>query len=360
MRGFYQAHEMLKRREKTQPVRLAGHLVHAASAVSQVLQEIAKSDSTDREEYARFLKEVLTAVGRAMRSLLVGYARVCNVDRGNEVSGHIVYGYLQILEKAVLLMDDFAMVEVKRALHDSKSHAARPSTSKGKAKQTAAPSTKKKEDSSQRILSSFIATSIDWLDPKTESHKSLFEGLVYVLIEQKLAPCLYTLVFERPRGETIGEEIAAGGQADEIEDAAQASNLSHDELKFKSAKLQAPYIIQLLTRLMKVAPSHFGAALSGNGNSKSAKSKAASKAGPSKDNLGILAKERLQRTLVNCMFGSEGTEDEDPFLDCLKKPVFSGALPAVPVVKEEDVQEWFTQEVWRLLGWEILARDGEW
>lgn len=45
--------------------------------------------------------------------------------------------------------------------------------------------------------------------------------------------------------------------------------------------------------------------------------------------------------------------------DCLKKPAISDAAVALPKIKEAEVQGWFKEEVWRLLGWEILSKEGE-
>ena len=39
-------------------------------------------------------------------------------------------------------------------------------------------------------------------------------------------------------------------------------------------------------------------------------------------------------------------------------PSIGGTVLPVPKVKEVDVQDWFGEEVWRLLGWEILSKEG--
>ena len=73
--------------------------------------------------------------------------------------------------------------------------------------------------------------------------------------------------------------------------------------------------------------------------------------------LSALAQERLQRTLVVCTFGQEVRDD---FMDVLTKPVDVGRVPAGPKVKDEEVLEWYQGQVWRLVGWEILGKEGEW
>lgn len=88
------------------------------------------------------------------------------------------------------------------------------------------------------------------------------------------------------------------------------------------------------------------------------------------------ARERLQRTLVGCVFGTGGDGREDDTgdgggrgscderrferEDVLRRPEL-GAEIAVPEVgdgqrdRDEAVEEWFEGELWALLGWDVLA-----
>jgi hypothetical protein len=63
-------------------------------------------------------------------------------------------------------------------------------------------------------------------------------------------------------------------------------------------------------------------------------------------------KTKLQNTLLKAVFG----QDDPLFSDSLVQPV-KPAEDRCPHSQTLDkpVSEWFTQEVWRLLGWEILA-----
>lgn len=355
MSSFYQAHALLKSRDRTEPALLAQQLVHAATAVSDLIRQLPGRPSANLDHDIDSLKATFTAANRAIQSLLVGHGRISNVAGGNEVKGHVVYAYVQITETSVSTMTELAKAEVERLQQEAALAADRPSTSKGKAKRVADSTVRQRKNAVLSTISSFIAGCIGLLDAKMESHKPLFEGLSYVLIE-KLATCLYTLVFGRARGETIEEDIAASAQPDDIEDPDRTPAASPDEMKIKVAKLEAPYLVQILTRLMQTAPIHLGAA----NKTKTGKPKGSIKQAPSKDNLAITAKERLQSTLVNCMFGARDGEEEDPFLDCLRKPTPGDSLPPLPAVKEAEVQDWFKEEVWRLLGWDILSRDGGW
>jgi hypothetical protein len=72
--------------------------------------------------------------------------------------------------------------------------------------------------------------------------------------------------------------------------------------------------------------------------------------------LATKAKESLQRTLVRCMFGTRDADNDNLLGDCLKLPPATFKPVPAPKVKSADVGQWFQEEVWRLLGWEILSR----
>ncbi|KAK1057698.1 hypothetical protein LTR33_013574 [Friedmanniomyces endolithicus] len=108
---------------------------------------------------------------------------------------------------------------------------------------------------------------------------------------------------------------------------------------------------------MAAAPRHLGANIS----AKTGKAKQSDNKCSMKGALALHAKDRLQRTLMNCIFGAEGLDEEDPFMDCLRMPSVTGQLHVpMPKVKDVEVQDWFKGEVWRLLGWEILSKEGHW
>ena len=189
-----------------------------------------------------------------------------------------------------------------------------------------------------------------------EVHKELFEGFAYCILN-KLGNSLYLCVFGEARASSIEQEIMRSNAPDDIEDVATPAALpAAEELGMRKANLQAPYLIHLLTRLMTLAPSHLGAAI----NARAGKSKAANSKGSMKGALAVIAKDRLQRTLVTCMFGTEGVDSDDTFMDCLKMPTAMKEVLPMPKVKEVEVQEWFGEEVWRLLGWEVLGKEGGW
>jgi hypothetical protein len=76
------------------------------------------------------------------------------------------------------------------------------------------------------------------------------------------------------------------------------------------------------------------------------------------------ARRRLQQTLVTCMFGvGHGVADGQGWIDCLKRPYRCSQVtkrfePRTEVM--ENGTDWFQSEIWRLVGWDILADEQAW
>ncbi len=350
MRSLFQVHKILKNHDRTEPSLLAYHLVQAAEALPQLVGKRVEQDDLAGKTAIDGFKPIIVATGRCFRYLISGFDRLTHVAGGSELCGQVTYAFVQMYSKLVDLIEAISKVET------SSTAVTVPTKSipSKKAKVPAAMGVRSTPllDLLTRLLSSML----DRLDSKAETHRPLFEGFAYTVLN-KLGPKLYTIAFGHPRAQDIAEEIQAGVQTLEAEENEGASADLSDAESFKAAtKLQAPYLIHLLNHIMTAAPGYLGAAI----NAKTGKPKAANNKGSVKGALTVVAKERLQRTLVNCMFGAEGASEEDPFKECLNMPVTSGPALLMPKLKGGDVKDWFQEEIWRLLGWEILSSERDW
>ncbi|KAK5136925.1 hypothetical protein LTR08_001432 [Meristemomyces frigidus] len=358
MRSLFQVHATLKSHRRTEAGVLAHHLVLAAAALPQVVHTIVDESFKRALTGAEMLKSNLAAAGRAVASLVVGINRLAHTAEGADVQGQVIYAYVSLFASLLGTLEKASEGEAKKAVSTEAVAMAEkktaPSKAKGRAQQPKAVNLK--DIPTLNALTSFLCGILDLLDPKVEVHKALFEGFAYSALN-KLGARLYICVFGQARSASIEAQIQRSNAPDEIEDAtASAAPPTADELDVRRAKLEAPYLIHILTRLMNLAPSHLGATIS----AKTGKSKVANNKGSMKGALAITAKDRLQRTLVNCMFGTEGLDGEDPFMDCLKMPTAGREALPMPKVREVEVREWFGEEVWRLLGWEVLGKEGGW
>ncbi|KAI7262899.1 sure-like protein [Hortaea werneckii] len=352
LRNLYQIHAAMKSHHRNDPNMLAYHLVRAASTLPQVVIQSVAECVNPPTPGKSLLQSNLRAANRAVTSLISGLSRLSNAANGAEVQGRVIYAYVRMFSNLIGAMGEASSREIDQPLAGS---GERPNTSKGKKKSEHAKPANLKDRPTLNALTSFLCGILDLLDPKVEAHCSLFEGFAYAVLD-KLGSRLYTLVFGHARAPTLEAEIARANEPEGIEDSSQASVLHHDCLELQKAKLEAPYLVHLLGWLMNAAPAHLGAIIS----TKTGKPKQANNKGSMKGALALTAKDRLQRTLISCMFGTEGVDDQSPLLDCLKIPVAPNTPLPMPKVKEAEVQDWFKEEVWRLLGWEVLAKEGSW
>ncbi|KAI6878351.1 sure-like protein [Hortaea werneckii] len=352
LRNLYQIHAAMKSHLKNDPNILAYHLIRTASTLPQVVIQTFSECLKRPDARQDLLKSNLRAAHKAVVSLMSGLSRLSNAADAAGVQGRVIYAYVRMFSNLIEALGEASSREINNPLTGSEE---RPSTSKGKKKSEHAKPTNLKDDPSLNAFTSFLCKILDLLDPKVGVHGSLFEGFAHAVLN-KLGSRLYTLVFGHARASTLEAEIARANEPDEIEDPPQESQLHRDEPELQQAKLEAPYLIHLLGRLMNAAPAHLGAIIS----TKTGKPKQANNKGSMKGALVLAAKDRLQRTLINCMFGTEGVDAQSPLMDCLKMPMAPSAPLHMPKVKETEVQEWFKEEVWRLLGWEVLSKEGDW
>ncbi|KAI7164624.1 sure-like protein [Hortaea werneckii] len=349
LRNLYQIHAAMRSHHRSDPNILAYHLVRAASTLPKVVTQECLNRSVAGLD---LLRSNLRAANRAVVSLISGLNRLSGAANGPEVQGRVMYAYVRMFCELIEALEEASSREITKPLAGSEE---RHSTSKGKKKCEHAKPANLKDRPTLNALTAFLCGILDLLDPKVEAHGSLFEGFAYAVLN-KLGSRLYTLIFGHARAPTLEAEIARANELDEVDDSLQRSTPHRNEVELQQAKLEAPYLIHLLARLMNAAPAHLGAIIS----TKTGKPKQANNKGSMKGALAFTAKDRLQRTLVNCMFGFDGVDEQSPLRDCLKMPAAPDTPLPIPKVKEAEVQEWFKEEVWKLLGWEVLSKEGAW
>ncbi|TKA74923.1 hypothetical protein B0A49_02593 [Cryomyces minteri] len=346
---------------------LAYHLIQASSAVTSVISSACKRHhsrvgpgaatsvkekrkplkvSSAQVEHDEGLNAVFRAAARAFTSLLHGLAQLGAASGSNKFQGSVMYSYVKMFAGVLDCIADAALV---RAQQDIDHQPAASSTkSKSKLQKTI------KELQVPRAIVHFLMAIISTLNAKSAVHRDLFEGLMFILLD-RLGNRLYSFTFDHERGATIDSEIVASIISTEGD--------PHKLLDTQARKIEAPFLIQVFERAMAAAPQFLGSQASfrtsknAPATSKSSTIRGSGSSG--KASLTLPAKNRLQQTLVNGIFGSEGAEHEE-FMDCLRMPARSGPMPQQPKREKTSVPEWFQEELWKLLGWEILAREGEW
>lgn len=297
------------------------------------------------------LGSTIRASARAFTSLLVGLARLSE-HRQTQLAGIVVYECVKMFRTILDGITESALATAK--LNTQVAGAVSSSAAAGKSR---AKAIKHVQDTTSRAIAQFLNAVISYLDVGDLLHKQLFEGFMFVLLE-RIGKRLYVCTFDRERSATIEGDISPP------ENLGSASAGPGKELEQSALRLEIPNLISMLEKAISHAPHHM------HDHSEAVSKPAKGGSQSSKPNLGPRrpitgakvalnrhAKERLQQTLINGMFGGD---DKDDFLDCLRMPPRLAALPSHPKVEEKDVAEWFKQEVWRLVGWDILGREVEW
>lgn len=379
-----------KTTQRTTSSELAYHITRASSTIPQMLQTEIRRIIAEQTKDNEQLKNTLTITSRAITAVLAGYVRlthVRDVSEGTAAQGGVIYAIVSMfrsllccftllsageIDKVALAGDTAvnprpstaqmlltahgpATVQQTTIQRPSTAHASSSEKPQGRSKARTVPlkDQKVKENPTLGLYATFLGNLLDMLDPRVEANQSLFEGFAYCILDQ-LGKSLYSVVFGHSRAPDLETELKRGDGVFHDGTASEPSALQHEDEERKQIKLEAPYLLHLLNRIMIAAPAHFGN-VHGVKNGKAKNNRA-----PAKNMLARSAKECLQRTLVHAIFGTENVKDDDPFKECLKMPTTVGGPLSMPKVKEADVLEYFKEEVWRCVGWDILAKEGDW
>lgn len=216
-----------------------------------------------------------------------------------------------------------------------------------------APTKAVKESVPARALAHLLIGLLSYLEKTTAVHQQIFDGFVYLLLE-RVGRRLFYCTFGRHRSNTVE------GDLESIPAPTSSEEARKREVEALGTRLEVKALILVLERAMGLASNHMNPQSSNAGRSQKKLDRTLSLKNlpaASKARLSSVAKERLQRTLVTCMYGEK---DEDEFLDVLTKPMPSirlGSLQNVAKVEDKDVEDWYKKEVWRLVGWDVLAKN---
>ncbi|QDS76229.1 hypothetical protein FKW77_008729 [Venturia effusa] len=358
------------------------HILDASATQDKRLRAQLVSIATSKidTEFARILR----AAGRAFMSLFHGLTTIWEkgTDAAKRHHGAVTYQYIKAFDTLLdAISSNCTLVAQLNAQQIVGETPTLPATKKADEKKVQKTKPAIKARIAQEIVLLLLALLTHLTPARQGPHTALFEGLLYLLLE-RTGQHLYLLIFGRERGATLEGEIID----DLPPNAAQIGILERQAIG-----IEVKFLVQLLERAMSIAPCVLGSLSGADCSTKSARG-VTSKVKPTglpkgMAALSLSAKEKLQRTLVACMFGSsrlgrknhsiktnsvgsqEGTvandetSDEDAietnndFIEVLRKPVFTGPIPQLPKVDEADVPDWFMENVWRLVGWDILGWD---
>lgn len=345
-------HALFRSREEFTAADLAYHIVRAASALTQVVKQRLMDAMVQDEGLEESMSKTITAAKRSLASMMSAYVKLSRLPDREEALGKVVHAIVSMFQVLVSILEDLATAELPQA-SVAEEHGQNSLAHGLKSRPKSSRAIKPKNNIPLVLTTRFLAGVVDLLDSTSSSNKALFEGLAFVVLE-KIGETLFVNTFGHRRGATLEVEMLQSVVCMESTSAEQ--DPQERSLLQQKADLLSPYLTHLLKRIISAAPGFLGFLAS----NRSGKHRPTTPRASTKVNLAIAAKERLQRTLVNCIFGMEGVDQHDPFRDCLKMPQTGNGRVVMPKVKDVEVKEWFREEVWRLLGWEILSHEDEW
>ncbi|KAL4785603.1 hypothetical protein BJX76DRAFT_346944 [Aspergillus varians] len=195
------------------------------------------------------------------------------------------------------------------------------------------------EDEGVMQLASLLNRMVKSLDLACLEHQRLLEGFLYILLS-RAGEFLCLFVFQDLQ---LQPDLRIDPHKLSLPAALVDAKL--DDKSLGAAEIEAKYIVWLLERALAVIDTCSKSLDSSPSENKSGKMQLISS-----------IEARLQSTLVQAVFGA------DPeFGRPLERPAQPEGLDAESYIKsfptpELSIPEWYLQEVWQLLGWEVLMK----
>jgi hypothetical protein len=174
----------------------------------------------------------------------------------------------------------------------------------------------------QRLLLDLLCTMAISLDLARREDQGVMEGILFIAIE-RVGKMLALFVFE--------DHPLPSDSCPDLEAPQGIRAMKEEGLTPKMAKLEAEHLVRFLDRVL--SPQIPGTEIM---------------------HLRFIqnAKKRLQKTLMQAVFGG----DDPLFREGLVRPVTPPALSSNGrSLVRQAFPEWFTEELWRLVGWDLLS-----
>ncbi|KAH6881998.1 hypothetical protein BKA58DRAFT_11641 [Alternaria rosae] len=338
---------------------LCHNLVKVSSGIGKIICVVAQNYDQLSRQGQRTLEAMsldqdksdfaiaLSVCARAFMSLLVGTNKLMEANADTRLTSLIVCEVADMFKAALQSIELSARKTAQNFLSQP------PSPKKTKTK---TPPSIIKESPPARAVAHLLISFLGFLEKTDPVHQKIFDGFIFVLFE-RVGKRLYYFTFGQHRSTSIDGNIFPPLEPrDETEETKQDADALGTRLEVKA-------LVLILERAMGLAPNHMNPQNARPGQTSNRPVRTLSIKTPAtstRARLSSLAKDRLQRTLVACMYGNN-TNDE--FLDVLTKPLPAmrlSALQNVAKIDDKDVGTWYKEEIWRLVGWDVLARESAW
>ena len=345
MRQFYTLQKTLQRRpNRSSIVRETVSLCNMAK--DEILDAVSEKKAVSRPRTAvlqtRQLKlpAIIRAVDCAFQLLCQALRRLSGSAQGVHDTGQVTYHIVCLYDAVMTALQKHCQAMAQQntnANSNSKSTKQRNATKllRTKTSRNPGPSPSKPEGEVPTQIARLLGAMALSLDISLGEHQEILEGFLFILLA-RIGKLLCLFVFQdlqrRP-------DLYVDSTKIPLPEGLIGADSS--ETALLAAQMEAKHLIWLLERILALldTSSSDSATLS---ETFDCRAKFVSK-----------VKERLQSTLLQAVFGA----DQPFFHESLQRPLQPNLLPETlhdPQGSENPGIDWFVQEVWRLLGWEML------
>ncbi|MCJ1427331.1 hypothetical protein MMC29_005234 [Sticta canariensis] len=318
---------------------------HNRTARNQQQKTTQVPSSVDEE-----LDTKLMSIARIFPYLLNSLDKTNQTAEDRGLQGQVVYSYIEILRD---LLTQICTLSASQEQENNRGpcRSAEGHFTRTARRNPASPIPPSSPDKTALKLSNLLLALTSALDNANAADNAILEGFLFFLLT-RVGTALKVFVFGSDCEDSLGPNP-------QIE--ANADNFELDEKKIEA---QAPYLVYLLDRLVRLAApgSHQCSRVSSISLTPPLPPQiAAPSARFARPSLTRLPTTVLQSTLLNAVFGSNARAVE--FSEALTPPLPTEEQLCTDYTEnilgkdkaEGVVGDWFKMEVWRIIGWNVLS-----
>ncbi|GAB1206524.1 hypothetical protein APSETT445_005214 [Aspergillus pseudonomiae] len=340
MRHYYTLQKVLQKEPNgLDIVKAAVNLCETtANEISKVVSEKRAAHCTSSNKGSTRIEgpttaEVFRCMACAFQVLLRALKALSGTENVIRYSNRVIYHIVRLYEATINALEQRCKVKSDETQASKQKNAA----TKKRVKDRQFPESNMNiDDEVATQMARLLNTMASSLNPGCPGHQDLLEGFLFILLN-RVGKLLCMFVFQDLKLRT---DLRADSTKIPLPRGLTALDLNDNSLC--SAEMEAKCLIWLLERSLVVLHSF------------------TSSPSASRDSDGSILfvaniKERLQSTLLQAVFGTDSTWGKS-----LQRPALTDEdlrnlqLPSQD--PDQSVPDWFTQEVWKLLGWEILVK----
>ena len=323
------------------------------AATPRSKEQVATYPQTAPEEV---MERRLTAIEQTFPHFLTHLHTLGQFSGNGNLCGQVVYRFIDVFRVLLQRICDLAV-------DNAKSNQDVPKTTKKRGnrrkQQGATSSSHERPATSPTImrLCKLVITMLSHLDSIKHTDKAILEGFLYFLSTRV--------------GEVLKDFTIGGRPFGIMEDDKTLTHKFHRQegrqLKKCSAvndaeasETQAPYLIWMLKRAQSFISST-SLATNATKTSHDGYRQLEMERDSSHSTMLDDARIRLQHTLVRAVFGEQAASNFEPALEPPQIPPDNELMTDLKTRNETvDVRDWFKNEVWRLVGWDVLRGNIAW